>query len=105
MRSQSDLIAIDPANPSVAYLGNQNGQVFKTSNGGASWTGTSLGSAPLTVNAIAVRSDRDRSGESLRRVPGQPERAGFQDEQRRRVVDGHLSRIRAVDSQCDRSPI
>src|SRR4029077_8353314 len=47
-------IAIDPANPSVAYVGNQYGQVVKTSNGGASWTIASLGSAPMTVNAIAV---------------------------------------------------
>jgi len=47
-------IAIDPANPSVAYVGNQYGQVVKTSNGGASWTIATLGSAPVTVNAIAV---------------------------------------------------
>ncbi|HEY2615558.1 MAG TPA: hypothetical protein VGI42_07590, partial [Chthoniobacterales bacterium] len=40
-------IAVDPTNPSIAYVGTAQGGVYRTLNGGASWT-------PLLDNALAL---------------------------------------------------
>ena len=47
-------LAIDPANPSTLYAGTTLGRVFKSTNGGASWSGssTSLGFQDVLVLAI-----------------------------------------------------
>jgi hypothetical protein len=48
-----DALAIDPRSPSTLYAGTQNG-VFKSANGGGSFSGANAGLAGLKVFALAV---------------------------------------------------
>lgn len=47
-------IAIDPRTPSTIYAGSASGGVWRTSNGGASWTSLTDGMCSLTTGAIAI---------------------------------------------------
>jgi hypothetical protein len=47
------IVAADPGNPSTLYAGTERG-VFKSSDGGASWTFASAGLPPTRVQAIAI---------------------------------------------------
>ncbi len=47
-------LALEPGNPAVLYAGTSGHGVFKSSNGGNSWTTNSTGLGNLTVSALAV---------------------------------------------------
>jgi len=47
-------IAINPSNPNVVYVGTALGGVFRTLNGGGSWTPITDGALSLAVGAIAI---------------------------------------------------
>ena len=47
-------IAIDPRTPSTVYAGSASGGVWRTSNGGASWTSLTDAQCSLTTGAIAI---------------------------------------------------
>jgi photosystem II stability/assembly factor-like uncharacterized protein len=46
-------IAVHPANPEIAYVGAAQGGVFRTTNGGATWTPIMDGALSLAIGAIA----------------------------------------------------
>jgi photosystem II stability/assembly factor-like uncharacterized protein len=48
-----DALAIDPLSPATLYAGTQSG-VFKSTNGGGTWSGANSGLAALRVFAVAV---------------------------------------------------
>jgi hypothetical protein len=47
-------MAIDPANPATLYAGTYGGGIFKSHNGGESWTAINAGLTNLFINALAV---------------------------------------------------
>ncbi|MEW6731150.1 MAG: hypothetical protein AB1489_07425 [Acidobacteriota bacterium] len=47
-------IAIHPTNPNIAYVGTAQGGVYRTLNGGTSWTALFDSALSLTVGAIAI---------------------------------------------------
>jgi hypothetical protein len=47
-------LALDPVPPSTLYAGTSNGGVFKSTDGGASWTAMNTGLTNLNVNALAI---------------------------------------------------
>jgi hypothetical protein len=47
-------LAIDPSNPSIVYLGGAQGGVWKTTNGGASWSPLTDTQASLAIGSIAL---------------------------------------------------
>jgi hypothetical protein len=47
-------VAINPSNPNVVYVGTALGGVFRTLNGGGSWTPITDGALSLAVGAIAI---------------------------------------------------
>ena len=47
-------LAISPTNPQIMYAGTWGAGVFKSTNGGASWSAASNGLTILTINALAV---------------------------------------------------
>jgi hypothetical protein len=47
-------LAVDPTNPSVVYLGAAEGGVWKTTNGGTSWTPLTDAQVSLAVGSIAI---------------------------------------------------
>jgi photosystem II stability/assembly factor-like uncharacterized protein len=47
-------LAIDPANPATVYAGTYGGGVFKSTDGGGSWTATNTGLTSTSVNALAI---------------------------------------------------
>jgi photosystem II stability/assembly factor-like uncharacterized protein len=47
-------IAVDPANPSIAFVGTADGGVFRTLNGGTNWTPMLDSAASLAIGAIAI---------------------------------------------------
>jgi photosystem II stability/assembly factor-like uncharacterized protein len=51
-------LAVDPQDSKIAYVGTREGGVFRTANGGMSWTASGL--FPMTIRALAVRPDDSR---------------------------------------------
>lgn len=51
-----DALAVDPTNPSIAYAGSPLGTIYKTADGGASWTSVSSGLFPgnAPIRDIAI---------------------------------------------------
>jgi hypothetical protein len=49
-----DVIAIDPVNSQIVYAGTRGGGVFKTTNGGTSWTAINTGLTDYDVYALAI---------------------------------------------------
>src|SRR5438093_7069568 len=47
-------LAIDPLTPATLYAGSSGGGVFKTTNGGASWTAMNSGLTNGTIQALAI---------------------------------------------------
>ena len=47
-------IAIDPTNPNIAYAGTAQGGVYRTLNGGASWTPLLDGALALAVGSVKI---------------------------------------------------
>ena len=47
-------VAVDPANPATVYAGTASGGVFKSTNGGASWSAANSGLASTGVAALAI---------------------------------------------------
>jgi hypothetical protein len=47
-------LAVDPANENVLYLGGATGGVWKTTNGGTSWTPVFDGAGTLSIGALAL---------------------------------------------------
>jgi photosystem II stability/assembly factor-like uncharacterized protein len=47
-------VAVDPRHPATLYAGTSNGGLFKTTNGGRSWTSVHLGLGDFAVNALAI---------------------------------------------------
>ena len=47
-------LAIDPTTPSTLYAGTYGGGVFKSTNGGASWSAANSGLTNLDVYALAI---------------------------------------------------
>lgn len=47
-------IVVDPTNPDIIYLGSANGGVWKTTNGGQTWTPKSDHEASLAIGALAM---------------------------------------------------
>ena len=47
-------LAVDPTNPSIVYLGAAEGGVWKTTNGGTSWTPLTDTQVSLAVGSIAI---------------------------------------------------
>src|SRR5437762_1254015 len=47
-------IAIDPQTPTTLYAGTLGGGVFKSSNGGGSWTAINTGLTNLALRALAI---------------------------------------------------
>ena len=47
-------LAIDPVTPSTLYAGTQFGGLFKSTNGGASWTAIGIGVFGRDVEAVAI---------------------------------------------------
>jgi hypothetical protein len=47
-------IAVDPTNPNVVYIGTAGGGVWKTTNGGSTWTPLTDTQASLAIGAIAI---------------------------------------------------
>jgi len=47
-------LAIDPLTPTTIYAGTQYGGVFKSTNGGDSWTAVSTGLTDLPVSSLAT---------------------------------------------------
>src|SRR6476619_6940392 len=47
-------LAIDPATPATLYAGTDSAGVYKTINGGASWTAVNAGLTNTTVLALAI---------------------------------------------------
>lgn len=50
-------VAIDPLNPKTLYAGTAGGGVFKSTDGGMSWSPTSLTNVGVSALAIAPRTD------------------------------------------------
>jgi len=48
------VLAIDPATPTTLYAGTYGGGVFKSANGGASWSAVNSGLTSLAVLALAI---------------------------------------------------
>lgn len=48
-------LAVDPQDSRIAYVGTKEKGVFRTANGGMSWTASGL--FPMTVRALAIRPD------------------------------------------------
>jgi photosystem II stability/assembly factor-like uncharacterized protein len=49
-------VAIDPSSPTLVYAGLQGGGVFRSENGGASWTWASSGFTDTVIHSLAVVS-------------------------------------------------
>ena len=49
-----DAIAVDPSDPSTAYAGTLGGGIFKTTNGGASWSAFNTGLGSLNVFSLTI---------------------------------------------------
>src|SRR5438445_1878882 len=49
-----EALAIDPVTPSTLYVGTQFGGLFKSTNGGASWTAIGIGVFGRDVEAVAI---------------------------------------------------
>src|SRR5206468_3479505 len=47
-------LAVDPQNPNTVYAGTIGGGVFKSANGGASWSAANFGLTAADVRALAV---------------------------------------------------
>src|SRR5207249_2489162 len=47
-------LAIDPTTPSTLYAATRSGGVFKSTDGGGSWTDVNMGLTNLDVHAVAV---------------------------------------------------
>ena len=47
-------LAVDPTNPNIVYVGVASGGIWKTTDGGASWTNVGDNLASLTYGAIAI---------------------------------------------------
>jgi photosystem II stability/assembly factor-like uncharacterized protein len=47
-------LAVHPTNPEIAYIGAAQGGVFRTTNGGATWTPIMDGALSLAIGAIAI---------------------------------------------------
>lgn len=47
-------IAVHPTNPDIAYVGAAQGGLYRTTNGGTSWTPLMDGAASLAIGAIAI---------------------------------------------------
>ena len=54
IQASVNLVVIAPAAPAVIYAAPENGYLYKSSDGGASWEKAHLGYGPQTVRALAV---------------------------------------------------
>ncbi len=70
-RYNASKLAIDPIDPNVVYLGTKSAGVYKTVNGGTSWTQIVTGSIPFSSGTdFGHRVLVDASGSSVGTAPG-----------------------------------
>ena len=71
-------LVIDPTNHLILYAATYGGGVFKTTNGGTSWTAVSNGLANMWASALAIDPVKPFDG-----ICGHRTRQGLQDHERR----------------------